>query len=96
VPTAPFDSDVVVMLGAGLTTTAADIDLVVSAPEVATTVTVILEDTDAGALYVTAEVVLFVRVPQAVPVHVVPDTLQVTPLAPESLVTVAVRFKVCP
>jgi hypothetical protein len=43
-------SDVVVMLGAGATTTAEDIDFVVSAPEVASIVTVMLAETDAGAL----------------------------------------------
>jgi hypothetical protein len=40
--------------------------------------------------------VLFVKVPQAVPLHDVPDMLQVTPLPLVSLVTVAVKFKVCP
>jgi hypothetical protein len=46
----PFASVVVVMLGAGTTTTVEDIDLVVSAFEVATIVIVILAETDAGAL----------------------------------------------
>ena len=40
--------------------------------------------------------VLFVKVPQAVPLHVVPAMLQVTPLLLVSLATVAVKFKVCP
>jgi hypothetical protein len=50
VPTVPLASVVVVMLGAGVTTTVEDVDLVVSATEVAVTVTVILEETDAGAV----------------------------------------------
>jgi hypothetical protein len=50
VPTVPLVSEVVVMLGAGLTTTVEDIDLVVSFTDVATMVTVIFADTDAGAL----------------------------------------------
>ena len=41
-------------------------------------------------------VVLLLKVPQVVPLHDVPDMLQVTPLLLESLVTVAVRVKVCP
>jgi hypothetical protein len=38
------------MLGAGVTTTFEDADFVLSAAEVATIVTAILEETDAGAL----------------------------------------------
>ena len=41
-------------------------------------------------------VVLLLKVPQAVPEHDVPDMLHVTPLLLLSLVTVAVRFTVCP
>jgi hypothetical protein len=40
--------------------------------------------------------VLFVKVPQAVPVHAVPESVQVTPLLLESLLTVAVKLRVCP
>jgi hypothetical protein len=46
----PLASDVVVMLGGGVTTTVEDIDFVVSVTEVARIVTVILPETDAGAL----------------------------------------------
>jgi hypothetical protein len=41
-------------------------------------------------------VVLLVKVPQAVPLHDEPDMPQLTPLLVESLLTVAVKFKVCP
>jgi hypothetical protein len=50
VPTVPFVSDVVVMLGGGVTMTVEDADLDVSAAEVAFTDTVILEETDVGPL----------------------------------------------
>jgi len=43
-------SDVVVMLGAGVTTTVDDADLLVSATEIAFTDTVKLEETGVGAL----------------------------------------------
>jgi hypothetical protein len=49
-PTVPFVSVVVVMVGAGETTTFVDIDIDVSATEVADTFTVILEETEVGAL----------------------------------------------
>jgi hypothetical protein len=39
---------------------------------------------------------LFEKVPQAVPLHDVPDMLQVTPPPLESFATWAVKFKVCP
>ncbi|MGD0922782.1 MAG: hypothetical protein ABSA70_13595 [Terriglobia bacterium] len=92
----PLDSDVIVMLGTGVTTTVEDADLVVSATEVAFTETVKLEETDAGALYFAVVAVVLVKVPQAAPVHAVPETLQVTPLLLESFATVAVKFTVCP
>ena len=41
-------------------------------------------------------VVLLLKVPHAVPLHEVPDMLQLTPLLLESLLTVAVKFRVCP
>lgn len=84
------------MLGGGLTTTVHDIDLVVSAAEVAVTVTVRLAETDGGALNVAAPVVEFVKVPQAVPAQAVPDMLQVTPWLLESFATVAEKATVCP
>jgi hypothetical protein len=37
---------------------------------------------------------MFVKVPQALPEHAVPETLQVTPLPLESFATVAVKFRV--
>jgi hypothetical protein len=46
----PLASDVVVMLGAGVTTTVEDIDFVVSATEVAVTITLKLAETGEGAL----------------------------------------------
>jgi hypothetical protein len=84
------------MFGSSETTTGADCDFDVSAADVACTVTVMFAETDAGALYVTAVAVLLVKVPQALPEQPVPDTLQVTPLLLESLLTEAVKFKVCP
>jgi len=84
------------MLGAGVTTTVEVTDFVVSLAEVAMTVTVILAETVAGALKVAAVAVLFEKVPQAVPLHDVPDMLQDTPLPLVSLATVAVKFKLCP
>jgi hypothetical protein len=39
--------------------------------------------------------VLFVKVPHAVPLHPLPESVQVTPLLVESLVTVAAKFSVC-
>jgi hypothetical protein len=50
VPTVPPESEVVVMLGAGVTTTIDDTDFVVSATDAATIVTVVLAETVAGAL----------------------------------------------
>ena len=95
-PTVPLASDVVVMLGGGVTTTVEVTDFVVSLAEVAMTVTVIFAETVVGALKVAAVAVLFEKVPQAVPLHDVPDMLQVTPLPLVSLATVAVKFKLCP
>jgi hypothetical protein len=46
----PPASDVVVMLGGGLTTTVEDIDFVPSATAVAVTFTVMFEETGVGAL----------------------------------------------
>ena len=84
------------MVGSGETVTGADTDFDVSATDVAWTVTVMFAETDAGALYVTPDAVLLVKVPQALPLHDVPDMAQVTPLLLESLVTVAANFNVCP
>jgi hypothetical protein len=50
VPTTPLARVGVVMLGKGETTTAVDADFVVSAIEVACTATVMLAETDVGAL----------------------------------------------
>jgi hypothetical protein len=84
------------MLGGGVTMTTAEAVLVVSATEVAVTVMLRLAETEDGALYVAALVVVLVKVPQAPPVTPVPEQLQVTPLALESFSTVAVNCTVCP
>jgi hypothetical protein len=84
------------MVGMGDTTTAVDIDFDVSAADVACTVTAMFAETDAGALYVTAVAVLLLKVPQALPEQPVPDMVQLTPLPLESLLTEAVKSKVCP
>jgi hypothetical protein len=72
------------MLGAGVTMTLEDVAFVLSVTEVATIVAVIFAETDA------ASAVVPVNVPQAVPVHVAPDMLQLTPAPLESLATIAV------
>lgn len=87
---------VAAMLGAGETTTTAELVLVESAADVAVTVTLRFAATEAGALNVAALVVVLVKVPHAAPERPVADTLQVTPLALESFSTVAVNFTVCP
>ena len=84
------------MLGAGVMTTVEVTDFVESLTEVAMTVTVIFAATVAGALKVAALAVLFEKVPQAVPLQEVPDMLHATPLPLLSLVSVAVKFKLCP
>ncbi len=70
--------------------------LVVSATDVAVTVTVAGFGTLGGALYVTLVVVTFVNVPQAAPLHPVPLKLHVTPLFCVSLVSIAEKFCVPP
>ncbi len=93
-PSVPGGSELVVIAGSGVTVTVADAVFVVSAAEVAVMVTTRLPDTLAGALYVTDVVVTLVSVPHAVPVQAVPDTVQVTPLLPESFATAAVKLTV--
>ena len=66
--------------------------LVVSAIDVAFNVTAAGLGTFAGALYVTEVVVTLVSVPHVAPLHPVPESDQVTPLAPVSFVKVAVKF----
>jgi hypothetical protein len=89
---------IVAVVGATLTPTAAvtviaTVDvLVVSATDVAFSVTAAGLGTLDGALYVTDVVVTFVSVPHVAPLHPVPETDQVTPLLPVSLVSVAVKF----
>ena len=87
---------VVLMAGSGETTIGADFAFDVSAADVACTVTDMFAETVAGALYVTAAAVTLVKVPHALPEQPVPDIVQVTPLPLESLLTDAVKFKVCP
>jgi hypothetical protein len=86
----------VVICGAGATVTVDDFDWLVSATEVAVTVTVKGVESGVGALYVAAVVVTWVKVPQVLPMHPGPEALQVTPRLLESLATVAVKLTVCP
>ena len=72
----------------------AEADLVASATEVAFNVIVDGFGTAAGALKLTATpeaLVVGVTVPQVAPVHPVPVSVHLTPLAAESLATVAVK-----
>src|SRR5579863_6784580 len=96
VPAVPPDKVVVLMVGSGETVTGVDFVFEVSATDVAVIVTETFAAPDVGALYVTPVVVLLVNVPQLFPVHDVPDTVQLTPLPLESLLTAAVKFRVCP
>jgi hypothetical protein len=87
------------VVGDTLTATAAEVNLIVvvallvaSAIEVAVRVTAAGDGTTAGALYVTALVVAADSVPQAAPLHPVPEIDQLTPLFCGSFVTVAVKF----
>jgi len=89
-------SAVAVTLGGGRTMTTAELVLVESAMEVAVTVMLRLPETEAGALYVAAVVVVPVKVPQVAPVTPVPEHLQAAPLSLESFPTVAVNFTACP
>jgi hypothetical protein len=84
---------VVVIVGGGEIKTTAELDLEVSATEVAVTVMRRLPDTDAGALYIAVVAVVLEKLPQASPVTPVPEALQVTPLLLESFCTLAVNFR---
>ena len=84
VPTVALTSEVEVMAGSGVTVILTEADLVASLTDVAVRVTVRLAATLAGALKVAAPVVVLESVPP-------PATVQVTPLAPTSLLTVAVK-----
>jgi hypothetical protein len=77
---------------AAVTVVAAVEVFVVSATEVAFSVTAAGLGTLVGALYVTEVIVAFVRVPQVAPLHPVPESDHVTPLLPVSLVRLAVKF----
>lgn len=70
--------------------------MLVFATDVAFTVTVSTEETVDGATYVAAVLDVFVSVPQPLPLQLIPETLQDTPLLLESLVTLAVNFTVWP
>jgi len=77
----------------GAVTVIAAVELfVVSATDVAFSVTAAGLGTLAGALYVTDVVVTFVSVPHVAPLHPVPDSDHVTPLFPVSFVNAAVKF----
>jgi hypothetical protein len=80
--------------GAALIVIVAPFDFVLSATEVAVSVTVAGDGTLAGAVYVTDVLVTLLSVPQADPVHPVPDNPQLTPLFCESFCTEAVKFAV--
>lgn len=75
---------------------ACEVDLLLSATDVAVTLTVRFAATVAGAVYVAEPDVTFDSEPQAAPVQPVPVRLQVTPLPEESLMAVPVRLTVCP
>jgi hypothetical protein len=68
--------------------------LVPSVTDVAVSVTVAGFGAVDGALYVTEVVVTLLSVPQAVPLHPLPETDQLTPLFCESFCTVTVKFRV--
>ena len=68
------------MLGGGVTVTATEALLVVSASEVAVMVMLRLAETVDGAVYVAVVVVALLKTPHSVPVTPVPDALHVTPL----------------
>src|ERR1700719_3512027 len=76
----------------GVIVTVAVAAWVLSATEVAVTVTVDGFGTAAGALYVAAVVVTLVNEPQAVPLQPAPESDHVTPLLCASWATVAVKF----
>ena len=70
--------------------------LVVSATDVAVSMTVAGLGVVDGVLYVTEAFVTLLSVPQAVPAQPVPERDQITPLLCVSLVTVALKFCVPP
>jgi hypothetical protein len=99
----PRTGDTVTLTGpaeaAAVTVIAAAADFVLSLTEVAVNVTVAGLGTLAGAVYVTAEpeaLVVDATVPHAAPLQPAPDSVQVTPLAALSFVTVAVNDPVNP
>jgi hypothetical protein len=77
--------------GAAVTVIVADADFVLSATEVAFSVTVAGVGTDAGAVYVVDVVVTLVSVPHVAPEHPVPESDHVTPLFCESFCSAAVK-----
>jgi hypothetical protein len=99
----PRTGDTVTLTGpaevAAVTVIVAAADFVLSLTEVAVNVTVAGLGTLAGAVYVTAEpeaLVVGATVPHAAPLQPAPDSVQVTPLAALSFVTVAVNDPVNP
>jgi hypothetical protein len=91
----------VTLIGApvGVTVIVAVPAFVLSATEVAVSVTVADDGTLTGAVYVTAApdaLVVGATVPHVAPLQPVPDTVQLTPLFCESFVTVAAKFAVAP
>ena len=82
-------SDLVDMAGGGPTVTVAEALLVVSATEVAVTVTLSWPVTVPGALYVAPVLAVLLKVPHSAPEAPSADRLQVTPWELESLSTLA-------
>src|SRR5262249_35757747 len=74
-----------------VTVMVAEDDLLVSATDLAVSVTVAGEGAEAGALYVADVAVTFVSAPQLAPEHPAPETLHVTPLFCVSPCNVAVK-----
>ena len=65
---------------------------VVSRLDVAVNVTVAGLGSEAGAVYVTDVVVTLLKVPQVAPLQPLPESAQVTPWFPGSLLTLAVKL----
>jgi hypothetical protein len=81
--------------GGGTTVIEAELDFVLSAFAVAIILTAKFADTELGARYVAPCAFCAEIVPQAAPVHPLPLTLQLTPLAAVSLATAAVKLSDC-
>jgi hypothetical protein len=85
-----------IIAGGGMTLNVTEFGLFGLATGVAVTVTLKLDETDAGALYTTEVAVTLVKVPHEEPEHPGPVALHVTPLLPVSSIRLAVKCRVCP